>query len=96
MGLSYVQLVLLSYTEVLCKKQGQAWGQGKSRGRYSEDGHNRNGKMENRPSEGTVEQSPSEGVVADNIVFERFPLLSCIPVVYFSSCDSIYVSECKL
>lgn len=79
-----MQPVLLSYTEVRCKKQGQAWGQEKSRSRYSEDGSNRSGKMENRPSEGMMEQSPSAGVIANKIDFEKLPLLNHIPSVCFS------------
>lgn len=73
--------VLLSYTDVRCKKQGQAWGQEKSRGRYSEDGYKRSDRMESRQSEGTLEQPPSLGIVAKKIDFENLPLLSRAPTV---------------
>lgn len=91
---------MLSYPEVRCKQQGQAWGQEKSRGRYSEksqgryseDGHyRRNGKMDDRPSNMAMEQLPNARVVADKIDFEKLPLLNRAPRVCFSTLEMSYL-----
>lgn len=91
-----MQPVLLSYTDVRCKKQGQAWGQEKSRGRYSEDGYKKSDRMETRQSEGTLEQPPSLEIVAKKIDFENLPLLSRAPTVSFEYICDMCASLCIL
>ncbi|KAG0577761.1 hypothetical protein KC19_5G179500 [Ceratodon purpureus] len=65
--------IVLSYPEVQCKKQGQAWGQEKYLGRYSKDSQDlRSGKMEDRLSHATIKQTPN---------FEKLPFLNRAPRV---------------
>lgn len=78
--------VALSYPQVKCKQQGQAWGQEKSQSKKSEGGHYRNGeKFENRPLEGTMEQIDQAGDVAHKIGFENLSDLYRDPRVCISS-----------